>query len=40
MDKGIKQLQDNETEIYSTHDEGKSVAAERFIRTLQNKLYK
>ena len=24
----------------STHDEGKSVAAERFIRTLKNKIYK
>ena len=24
----------------STHKEGKSVAAERFIRTLKNKIYK
>ena len=26
--------------MYSTHDEGKSVHAERFIRTLKNKIYK
>ena len=26
--------------MYSTYNEGKSVAAERFIRTLKNKLYK
>ena len=26
--------------MYSTHIEGKSVAAERFIRTLKNKIYK
>ena len=26
--------------IYSTYNEGKSVVAERFIRTLKNKLYK
>ena len=26
--------------MYSTYHEGKSVAAERFIRTLKNKLYK
>ena len=26
-------------EIYSTHNEGKSVVAERFIRTLKNKVY-
>ena len=26
--------------MYSTHNEGKSVAAERFIRTLDNKIYK
>ena len=25
--------------MYSTHDEGKSVVAERFIRTLKNKIY-
>ena len=33
-------LQDNDIEIYSTHNEGKSVAAARFIRTLKNKIYK
>ena len=27
-------------EIYSTHKEGKSVIAERFIITLKNKIYK
>ena len=26
--------------MYSTHNEGKSVVAERFIRTLKNKLHK
>ena len=26
--------------MYSTHNEGKSIAAERFIRTLRNKIYK
>ena len=26
--------------MYSTNNEGKSVVAERFIRTLKNKLYK
>ena len=32
-------LQDNDTEMYSTHNEGKSVVAARFIRTLKNKFY-
>ena len=27
-------------EMYSTHNEGKSVFAERFVRTLTNKIYK
>ena len=31
-----KWLQDN-IEMYSTHNEGKSIVAERFIRTLKNK---
>ena len=35
-----KWLQDNDIEMYSTHNEGKSVIAERFIRTLKNKIYK
>ena len=26
--------------MYSTHNEGKSVVAERFLRTLKNKIYK
>ena len=26
--------------MYSTHNEAKSVAAERFIRTSKNKIYK
>ena len=26
--------------MYSTNNEGKSVTAERFIRTLKNKIYK
>ena len=26
--------------MYSTHNEGKSAVAERFIRTLKNKIYK
>ena len=26
--------------MYSTHNEGKSVVAERFTRTLENKIYK
>ena len=26
--------------MYSTHNEEKSVVAERFIRTLKNKIYK
>ena len=41
VDKGIlfynncfkKWLKDNDTEMYSIHNEGKSVVAERFIRT-------
>ena len=31
-----KWLQDKYKEVYLTHDEGKSVLAERFIRTLKN----
>ena len=26
--------------MYSAHNEGKSVVAERFIKTLKNKIYK
>ena len=35
-----KWLRDNNVEMYSTHNEGKFVVAERFIRTLKLKLYK
>ena len=35
-----KWLQDNDIVIYSTNNEGKSVIAERFIRTLKTKIYK
>ena len=35
-----KRLKDNDIEMYSTNNEGKSVIAERFIRTLKNKIYK
>ena len=30
----------NDIKIYLTHNEGKSVVAERFIRTLKKKIYK
>ena len=33
-------LRDNNIEIYSTHNEGKSVVVERFIRTVRTKIYK
>ena len=33
-------LEKNAVEMYSTHSEGKYVIAERFIRTLRNKIYK
>ena len=35
-----KWLKDNDIEMYSIHNEGKSAIAERFIRTLKNKIYK
>ena len=35
-----KGLKDNDIEMYSIHNEGKSVVAERFIRTLKIKIYK
>ena len=31
-------LEKNDIEMYSAHNEGKSVVAERFIRTLKNKI--
>ena len=33
-------LQDNNIEVYSTHNEEKSAVAERFISTLKTKIYK
>ena len=35
-----KWLKDNDIEMYSIHNEGKSVVAERFIRTLKTKIYR
>ena len=32
-------LEKNNIDIYSTHNEGKSVVAEGFIRALKNKIY-
>ena len=33
-------LEKKDIEMYSTHNEGKFVVAERFIRTIKNKIYK
>ena len=33
-------LKRNDIIMYPTHNDGKSVVAERFIRTLKNKIYK
>ena len=35
-----KWLRDNDIVMYSTHNDGKSIVAERFIRTLKSKIYK
>ena len=35
-----KWLKDNDIEMYSIHDEGKSVVAERIIKTLKTEIYK
>ena len=35
-----KWVKDNDIEMYSIHNEGKSVVAERFIRILKTKIYK
>ena len=35
-----KWLKYNDTEMYSIHNEGKSVVTERFIRTLKTKICK
>ena len=31
-------VENNDIELYSIHNEGKSVAVERFIRTLKTKI--
>ena len=33
-------IEKNAIEMYSIHNEGKSFVAERFIRTLKNRIYK
>ena len=33
-------LDNNDILMYSTHNEGKSVIGERFIKTLKSKIYK
>ena len=38
--KAVKFIINNDTETYSTVKQGESVGAERFIRTLKNKIYK
>ena len=35
-----RKIINNDIEMYSIHNEGKSVVAERFIRILKNKIYK
>ena len=35
-----KWLDDNNILMYSTHNEGKSVVAERFLKILKGKIYK
>ena len=35
-----KWLKDNNIEMYLIHNEGKSVVAERFFKTLKTKIYK
>ena len=35
----LKWLKSNDTEMYSINNEGKFVVAERFIKTLKNKIY-
>ena len=32
-------LHDNNIDLYSRHNKGKSFVAKRFIRTLKNKIY-
>ena len=35
-----KWLKDNDIEMYSIHNKGKSTVAERFMTTLKNKIFK
>ena len=35
-----RKKQNNDTEMHSAHNKGKSFIAERFSRTLKNKIYK
>ena len=35
-----KFLKENNIQMYSTYNKGKSVVAERFIKTLKNQVYK
>ena len=35
-----KWLDDNDILLHSTHNEGKSLVTERFIRTLKGEIYK
>ena len=37
--KGNHGLKKNDIEVYSTHNKGKSVIAERYFRTLKNKIH-
>ena len=39
IDKMNSWLQDNNIEMYSTHNEGKSLLAERIIRILKTKIF-
>ena len=34
------EIEESEIEMYSTHDEGKSVVAERFIKISKNEIHK
>ena len=34
------QLQKNDINIHLTHNDGKSVVSEKFVRTLKNEIYK
>ena len=36
----ISQLQDDDIEMYSTHNEAKPFVAERLVTFLKNKIYK